>query len=119
MSISKIPVRINFGNELLSVSVCCMDVCLSSRGVFAVCDVYSDGETHRICYTWGRTAAGIFEPRPRELQELSNLEGGSRVVMIGCANESAYCIVQKQFFHLNDQGMQDEKLDFLRELQIM
>jgi len=102
---------------------CCVDVCFSFGSVLALCDVYSrgSGETRRVCYSWGLNiiSADDLQRAPQEIRYLSCFESGADVVTIGCADEAAFCIVRAKFFHLSDEVLQDEKLEFLRDLHIM
>jgi len=109
------PILVSFGEGRSR----CLNISLSDDLALFVCEkVRISGETRRVCYSWGKGIRGAdvnngFDANiPQEIKALNCLPANSWVVEIGGAAKSAYCIVQTHI-------LQDEKLDFLRELEIM
>jgi len=109
---TKIPTKINFlgvvGRKFRVLDIKCSD-----KHNLALCEELSEAKS--VCFEWGSLKTGVGEP-PVEIKSLSLLEDDWEVVSIGVGYHSCHCkIEKKEFFHLTDESVQEDKIDFLKE----
>jgi len=116
-----VPRRVSFGES--SSMVLCLSVSCSYRNCLAL--IGEMNSTLRSLYSWGYRTSNRDERDetglPKEIPYFVQHEEADcmEIVKIGVGDESYCCFVQKTLFHMNDLDLQDEKLDFLRDLNIL
>jgi len=121
-----IPTKVNFVNLRKGLNVRCVDVQCSKNHNLAICEEVDPyrGNTRKVLYSWGICDSGRLghdtERRnvciPRKILFFSDDGEDCTVIKIGVGPKSSYCVFEKKFFHLNDQGLQEEKIEFLKVL---
>jgi len=125
-----IPTKIHFLAEGSPMSeLVCLDITCSRDHSLALCADVASNDNRRVCFSWGskyrgELGRGDVLPEdiyaPKEILFFRGLEEDYAVTRIGVGYVSSYCFVEKlSKFHLDDQDVQDEKLELLFQLAIL
>jgi len=133
MTILTLPTKINFmfaivaSGDQKSVNIGVLDICVSRAHNLAVCNVFEKGRLRKVCYSWGKNGGGQCGlgnkgddiHRPKEILFFSRIEEDWSIVKIGVGHNTSYCVVEKSYSHLDDEELQGDKLELLKEYEMI